>query len=575
MKKIISLLTLILSASALAGCGKGNGADDNLEYTKISIKNFGGGVGTEWLNLAAEEFKESVKDKSYEKGKKGVGFEIDGNSTGDVAGGIERSTYNMFFSEAGRSVYDMANSGLLMDISDVVQGNAAGEDKPIASKIDSSAINALKGKDGKFYSLPHYEWYPGLTFNKKLFDEKKLYFAAPDTEAKIPYSCTFGDASFIANATAKKSCGNDGVYDTEDDGLPTSLQELLILCNKMKYECSMVPLIVSGDHKDYTHYFIEGLLSSLGGKESAQTFYTFNGTQDIVSGTSASTLWGTSIPDVNYTATTITEFNGHLTRQTKEKYYGMAFLQAAQNAGFFDNISEGTGVMPRGVQHRLIFGSQEQGTKDYGIMFDGSYWYNEATNEFNDYKKRFGDEERELGWMPLPTLVNGSATVVADPSQARKTALMDMGYSFAYINKNIETLWKRPGIGEACKDFLRFLYSDAQLIKFTQRTGVAKAAISYDVASATTNLSTFQKQFLAQKISSGVVSSASDNIIFLANKDTLKLNNEGTIWRAKIGGANYTDAFLPLIGGKTAYEVFSNSKMTQEYWNTLRTKAGL
>ena len=50
-------------------------------------------------------------------------------------------------------------------------------------KIDSEYLSTLQGSDGNYYALPHYEWYPGLTYDVTAFDNGGMnpyYFAEPE-----------------------------------------------------------------------------------------------------------------------------------------------------------------------------------------------------------------------------------------------------------------------------------------------------------------------------------------------------------------------------------------------------------
>ena len=58
LKKIV---TLLLSASLLlsaAGCGARSTVDIDSSKTTLTVGNWNGGVGTEWLNAAIEKFEE-------------------------------------------------------------------------------------------------------------------------------------------------------------------------------------------------------------------------------------------------------------------------------------------------------------------------------------------------------------------------------------------------------------------------------------------------------------------------------------------------------------------------------------
>ena len=65
-----------------------------------------------------------------------------------------------------------------------------------------------------------------------MFDTNNCYFADASETQVTAVVTPYGTANFIANKNAKKHCGNDGVYGTDDDGLPTSLQDMLICVKK-------------------------------------------------------------------------------------------------------------------------------------------------------------------------------------------------------------------------------------------------------------------------------------------------------------------------------------------------------
>ncbi|MCQ3034881.1 MAG: hypothetical protein MJ248_01455 [Bacilli bacterium] len=564
-KSVISLLILPLLAGTLAGCKGifGGGDEEDSTITKISIMNFGGGVGSKWLYNAIEEFEEINKDRSFEDGRTGVKIEVDSSTAIDTSN-LDMKTYNMYFTEAGQSIYNLANSDYLLDLSSLVNENCYGESKTILSKIDADYVQALKGANGKIYALPHYEWYPGITFNKEIFDQSNLYFAddSEDADLKQEYTCKYGTRYFIANKNAKKTCGNDGIYGTDDDGLPTSIEELLILCAKLKSR-DVVPFIFAGNHKDYSHYLLQGLLSSLGGRDSARTFYTFNGAQNVVKGLSSNKLWGTDIPDIEFEERTITEANGYLTRETAERYYGLALLKEIYQAGFTDSFTNQGSTTNKDVEEKFICGEyQGNGAKNYGMLIEGNYWYNEAQDKFKLYHELYNQDERVLGWMSLPTLVNGSVT----EGHGRQSALMDIGYSYTFINSNVIDVFDRPGLADACKEFYKFIYSDDQLVKFTKETGIIKAAVNYDMTGSLSQLSTFQKQVISIKQTNGAIYGGSNSQVFINNKESLILSCSSNIWKPTVGGVQQNNMFTPLMGNYSPWDVFQATFIGQTKW---------
>ena len=85
--------------------------------------------------------------------------------------------------------------------------------------------------DGKYYALPHYETYMGVSYDVSLFESKLLYFSAnPDN----------GNNGFITSKTEKRSMGPDGKTGVQngidyslDDGLPSTYEEFFKLCDYM------------------------------------------------------------------------------------------------------------------------------------------------------------------------------------------------------------------------------------------------------------------------------------------------------------------------------------------------------
>ena len=86
------------------------------------------------------------------------------------------------------------------------------------NKLDESQQIALTAKNGSYYALPHYEIYTGLVYDADLFTEKAFYFAK---------------GGGWTDEDSEKSCGPDGIYNTYDDGLPSSYEEFYKMMDKM------------------------------------------------------------------------------------------------------------------------------------------------------------------------------------------------------------------------------------------------------------------------------------------------------------------------------------------------------
>ena len=101
MKKFLTMLLAIALCFSAVACGSSDGDKGN--KTVITVTNYNGGVGTEWLNQAAARFMEENADKSYEEGKVGVFVDIEGTQENRL-GGIKTSGYNIFFFDTGFAV---------------------------------------------------------------------------------------------------------------------------------------------------------------------------------------------------------------------------------------------------------------------------------------------------------------------------------------------------------------------------------------------------------------------------------------------------------------------------------------
>jgi len=158
-------------------CGGANKKDPTKTY--LYVYNFDGGIGTEWLYNAASRFEKLYAGESFEAGKTGVKIEIGpGKATLDT---ISKSPYNVFFSE---NVFynDFIANGKVLDITDIVRNplsdvKGCEETGNIEKKLFEDQAAALTALNGKYYFLPHYECYPGISYDRDLFNKKSFFIA--------------------------------------------------------------------------------------------------------------------------------------------------------------------------------------------------------------------------------------------------------------------------------------------------------------------------------------------------------------------------------------------------------------
>ncbi|MBE7084289.1 MAG: hypothetical protein E7373_06800 [Clostridiales bacterium] len=526
--RVIALILSVLTCLSITACagpsgGPSSGKGDK-NTTLIYIEHFGGGVGRVWLDDAIVRFKDLVKEKSYEEGKKGVSFDISSSTYTDTAT-MQSSGRNLYFDKVN-NISNYIESGMIYPIDDIVKSvieQKEGQDVTLESKLNDEYRGGMKGSDGKYYVLPHYEFYNGASYDMDLFENEGLYFA--DSNNGTEYTCelTGKTVYFINEDYRTKSVGNDGKSGTADDGMPTTLEEMVALCDYMKNEKEgLSAFVVSGNHVDYTHYFLLGLWGALSGYEEIRSTYTFdsNGKEiQWVSGYSDENLFAgvDTIKKPIVTKETIDSADeGWKTTKTLGKYYAMAFLQLALEKGWIDDRWESGTFMHSDAMNAFVMNGVGKLPKVASIM-EGSYWYNEAKGygNFQSYYDRY-KREKNIGWFNFPTSFDKAVT---SESNAREEALV-ASTTFAFINGNLLGKEEKKGVVDACKDFLKFLFTDKELVAFTETTGVRIAKTEYEVDLENSGLSTYQKSVLQLAQNTRVVLQEADNPTFKKSPTT-------------------------------------------------------
>ena len=249
MKKFINALlicVIALSMFSVVGCG---GKDDG--RTKLLVYNFDGGVGTDWLYAAEKRFEELYADDVFEEGKVGVNVEVlPGKAAQDS---VASQPYDVFFTE---SVFynDLVVQGAVLDITDIVTTPLTGvkgcnETGTIEDKLFPEQKAALTALDGKYYVLPHYECYSGISYDRDLFNEEKLFIQ---------------EGGGYTNLNGNLSVGPDGIRGSYDDGLPSSYEEFFALLKRMDQK-DVTPFIYTGEYPTYTNHLLSGVWAAYTG----------------------------------------------------------------------------------------------------------------------------------------------------------------------------------------------------------------------------------------------------------------------------------------------------------------------
>lgn len=599
MKKIFRnmlalVLVLLLTLGAVA-CNRetivdGGDGDGNEDVTVVQVMNFGGGVGRKWLDLAAQRFELANVNTEFEPGtgKKGVDIKVESDIHTGYAN-MAGSGVHIYFEQPSTDISTMVQQGLMLNINDVVKdisddtreySERADKKVSIEDKIDKNARSSFKGSDGNYYLLPHYEFYDGLTYDVDLFTKKELYICRPEfcyesndeeNEDVSKFTCTIvGRDFYFTKNKDKMSCGNDGVYGTLDDGLPTTLIEFVALCDYMSSKKSVTPFTVAGGHIDYTNYFTIGLWTALAGYERTKAAFTFNsGTNTVeyvtdVSGTENLFSGFDGIKKPITQTSTVTEVDGYKAYNSVEKYYALAFGELMEKKGWVSNKSTQNTHLHTDAMRDFYLNSI--GTNPaIGMIMEGSYWLNEAEdNEIPGEYEILKDTEKNIAWMALPTSFDTPVTV----GNGREMAMMNGVNTYAFINGNLATKPNTSGIIAASKAFLKFLYTDAELKNFIAQSGSTKAFIDLEIDSTTLDqLNKAQKSVMEYRTKNRVVQQMDDNATFKGSYQMLTYGIEKG-FKTNYGNMakNYECILTGVRDGKSAWDYFKGLTISETKW---------
>ena len=567
-KKIAALLLCGATLFGATACGgnKNSGGGEQLpdwakNATVIKVQNFPGGIGRKWLDEAAERFQNANKTKSFETGKEGVYISVSGTQPNSKT--LSSSGYQIIFDERYSDIYELAQSNAVLQLDDLM-AETDGEGRTLESRISAGAREGLKGGDGHYYALPHYEWFPGLIYDKDAFDKYGWYIAKDGQGTNVTNK--YGTIE-ITKTAANKSCGPDGKTGTDDDGLPSSLEELIVLCQKIKDDAKIAAFTVGGGILYNSNYLVEGLWASLAGYEELETVYSLNGEVEVVTGYSTENLFR-GIDYIKKPITqkvTVTPSTGYLAFESAARYYATAFVEVMKKEGFLTEDATNSSVSHLQAQKKFIEGAIDGAQyKSRAFLIDGSYWYNESADNknFTNYDYVMDGAPREVRFMRLPTKVSGSVTEKAADEEADKTTLLDNGIAYAYINANIKN---NTQLVEACKEFLKFLYSDEELRKFTASTGITRP-VAYTLDSSELNgLSSYQRDVYNLSRKADILYYGSSVQEIKSNLSALKIHFSSPVMHPNIG-SEYTSYLAAIYANKTAREIFEATKFSPSTW---------
>lgn len=368
----------------------------------LNISNYNMALGDKWLNAAVERFEQMYADTSFESGKTGVQILVNNDSYINNYT-IQSSIYDIFFADNAN-----INEEYLLDLTETLSETMTeyGEEKSITDKLGLNA-DAIKSSDGNYYSIPNYNAFGGIVYDRDLFAEHGI-------------------------------------------NLPTTYEGFFTMCNQL-VSLGITPFIWSGQYKNYNmELLLNAILANYSGKDEMMINYSLNGTANTLVSINNGSLAFDPV-------TAITEENGYKLFSQAGRYYALKFLEEILIRNYcspkcFD-------VTISHIDAQTEFLTSKYTDKPIAMLIDGSWWHNEADEIFENMEQLYGTsaskDSRNFGYM-LPrinlnysqkrTLLNISNSEIFIKKNALNAELAKIFLKFLYTDKSLIEFTKITGI---------------------------------------------------------------------------------------------------------------------------------
>ena len=470
----------------------GVGIEEEINHakTQLYVSNFNGGYGEKWLKDVKKRFEEENSEKVYEEGKKGVQVLIDNAKvTGkSMIDQMKNSRNQVFFNESV-NYYSYATQGLVLDLTDMIQTPLTeyGETKSIYDKMTEEQKQYLS-IDGKYYMVPHYEGYNGITVNVDLLDSRRLFLGKD------------GQFRYRLSETDKLSLGPDNKAGTYDDGLPATYDEFYGLCRELKKR-GIAPLTWSGEYQFYVKNLVTAMAADDNGKDETVLGFSFNGESQNLIKLDTLRTDGTYQTEMKK----IENANGYDILRQEGYYNALKFLETIIRNEWYSDTSFTGGQEQTDTQNDFLLSTYESTIQEIAMIVEGCWWENEATDTFNQMSgyPNAGKMERRFRFIPFPK---------SSPEKVGQgqTLLEDLS-AYGFINAKIDPKYKDLAI-----EFLRYCNTDRSLVDFHTTVNVPKALQYTMTEENLAKCSYFGRSLYEKKNAEGtsVVYPLSDNPMF-------------------------------------------------------------
>lgn len=517
-KVLIGAFALVFALMPMSACTRAVGEKIDSTKSQLYVANHYAGLRDFWTQAVVDRFTEAYKDVSFEEGKKGVQVFIENGSYNgfQYMDQLVSDSNEVFFIE-NVMYYDFVARDLFLDITDVVteplvdcsaEADIFSETRSIEDKLagmDNGIREFYRTDDNKYYALPFYEAYHCISYDIDLFEEKGFYFAKGGCPSEYSAftqnhnenkaSGKFTSYKYVGDM-GDRSAGPDGLYGTEDDGLPATYAEFFVLCEKMS-SSNVRPITFYGN-SDYLNGTATALWTDYEGKDKMRSNFTFEGKDmDIV------TSFDEDKPVV--TKTDITPENAYLLYNQEGRYYALDFLHTLIEKEYYDGDAFMETHDHVCTQTDYLYGRFSPAKRRIAMVAEGTWWQNEAKQIFDTLTEEYGAQasanNRRFGVLPFPK---------ADESKIgeEQTYLLTK-QTACFINKTIA-----PEKIKLAKEFVKFCHTDESLVEFMQIANMPKP-FQFDMSEKQLEKCTsYGRDIYAAHNSGNVVFSASKSPVY-------------------------------------------------------------
>lgn len=569
MKKRFLAVSLVglLATSSIAGCGgvKYKYSEEKSDISYLYVSTNQGGFGDGFLKALESSFETEYKDAHFAEGKTGVDLVVaqSDNKAPSLFANMPNSHDNVQIVE-GLYYTEYAANNFVLDLTDVVTSELKDGSGTIESKLfDDQKVALTATEDKKYYALPVFAGFNGMTYDAELFETEGFYFAdegggKPRTDSSYTGKAYMGRG--FADEGDKKSPGPDGKYNTYDDGLPSTYEEFFYLCDQM-VASSITPFIWVGGTSHYANYLFQALLSANSTKTELVSNFTFdsgNTEIDIVKG------FTDGQPDI--VPTKINSANGYEISQSYNRYLALKFLEHLFSTKDYYPADCNSGISNTDTQEKFVESALDSRLKTIAMLIEGNYWYNEAASKLKASSK----QNRNFRYMPLPGVELGTI----NEGEGSNIALCDSMYYYMIVNNNIKNDAEKVALAKA---FVEFFYRESSLQTVNMAVGVP-CAVKYELtpeqyASMDNYPQSLWDVYDFSKDNDYYSTALSASPIFLKNTSKFSFKTTCDFFNSRIAELEVSVPYHAFVyNGATARTYFEGMKIDENNWTSKYNK---